>query len=183
MFDKTVKDLMISVDDYPTINGNATLLDAFQVLSASQVKVKPGNQPFRAILVLNDEGKVIGKVGHLGFLRAMEPKYKEVFDFDKLTRASMSTSFLDSMLDHFNLWDYQQIDVCLIAKNTKVHDIMQSSSESIVENETIANAIHKLIMWQTLSILVTSGKEIVGIIRLSDIYNAIEQYAIENCQT
>lgn len=183
MFDKRVKDLMLTVDDYPTINGNASMLDAFEVLSSSQVNVKPGNQPFRAILVLDDEGKVIGKVGHLSFLRALEPKYREVFDIDKLTRASMSPSYLDSMLEHFNLWDTDQIDVCTIAKHTKVSDIMQPITESIDENESISNAIHKLIMWQSLSLLVSSGQEIVGIIRLSDIYNAIEQYAIENCKT
>ncbi len=182
MFAKKVKDLMISVDNYPKINGNSTMLDAFEVLSLSQANIKPGNQPFRAILVLDDEGKVIGKVGHLSFLRALEPKYKEVFDIDKLTRASMSPSFLDSMMEHFKLWKTDFIDVCTVAKNTKVREIMQPIIESIDENESIANAIHKLIMWQSLSLLVSSGQEIVGIIRLSDIYNAIEQYAIENCR-
>jgi hypothetical protein len=35
-------------------------------------------------------------------------------------------------------------------------------------------AIHKIIMWQCLSVLVKRGNEVVGILRTSDLINEIE---------
>ncbi len=48
----------------------------------------------------------------------------------------------------------------------------------IDENATINEAIHKMVMWQTLSIIVSRGEKVVGILRLSDLFDHIAKYII-----
>lgn len=181
MFKKKVKDIMIPISLYPTIHKDATMLEAMKALRTFQEKAPKNIQPYRAVLVLDDTGKVIGKVGQLSFLKGFEPKYNRIFDIEKLSRASLSAMYLDSMMEHFNLWDEEEIDVCRIANEVKVTDIMHPVEENVDENASLAEAIHKIIMWNCLSLLVISGNEIVGIIRLSDIYSALEEFAINSC--
>ncbi len=59
---------------------------------------------------------------------------------------------------------------------------MQPITERVEEDETIARAIHKIIMWQCLSLLVTRNNEVVGILRASDLYNEIENYVTKECK-
>jgi hypothetical protein len=170
---------MIPVDEYPRVKQTASIYEAMLVLRTEQKK-QPSDKPaFRAVLVLDDEGLVVGKVGHSTFLKALEPKYKDVFDMDKLSRVQLSSNFIDSIKQHFNLWS-DTIDLCQVAKTTPVVEIMHPVEEHVEKDESLAEAIHKFLMWQCLSVLVTSGNEIVGILRLSDIYSEMENYIL-NC--
>lgn len=181
MYRKLVKELMIPVGKYPTVHRNDTMYQALMALSKANQNIPEKQQNYRAVLVKDDEGKIEGKIGYIAFLKALEPKYQRFFDTEKLSRLALSEGFIDSMIESYNLWMDDPLDLCDIAANTKCYEIMHPIEERIEENETIAQAIHKLIMWQTLSILVSKGEEIVGIIRLSDIYDSIEHYIIHSC--
>jgi hypothetical protein len=60
-------------------------------------------------------------------------------------------------------------------------DIKQPIEESVDEDETLPMAIHKIIMWQCLSVLVKRGNEVVGILRTSDLINEIENCILKEC--
>ncbi len=181
MYRKLVKELMIPVAQYPTVHQNSTMYDALVALNAANENVPEKQQNYRAVLVKDDNARIVGKIGHIAFLKALEPKYQKFFDIEKLSRLSLSNGYIDSMIENYNLWTDESIDLCTIASNTKCSEIMIPIEQRIEENETIAQAIHKIIMWQTLSILVSKGEEIVGIIRLSDIYDSIEHYILHSC--
>lgn len=177
---KKVRDLMIPVNDYATVGQDASLLEAVKALRKSQEKVPPNLHPFRAMLVTDDEGKIIGKIGHLAFLKALEPKYKSSGDMEKLRRANIDSEFVDQMMAHFDLWDMDLFDICARAKSIMIKDVMKDIDECVDAEATLSHAMHKIIMFQTLSLLVCDKDRIVGIIRLSDIYNELESFIIEN---
>ena len=133
MYTKLVKDIMIPVADYPTIHQDATLKEAIKILREAQKDAPRPVQRFRAVLALNDDNKIVGKVCYLSFLRALEPKYYSVFDLDKLTRASLSSNFVDSLFEQFSLWDDDSFDLCKIAETVKVKEIMNPVEENIDE--------------------------------------------------
>lgn len=167
---KKVKDLMLPLDEYAIVNEEATLLEAVLALDEAQEKLPASMQPHRAVLVVNFEGKVVGKLGHLAFLRALEPKYSLLGDLPTLSRAGLSSEFVSSMIENMRLWQEDLTDVCKQARNTKVKEVMRPVTENIDENASLSEAIHKMIMWQTLSILVRRKDNVVGILRLSDLY-------------
>jgi CBS domain-containing protein len=175
---KKVKDLMIPLENYASVHMNATLLDAALEMRKSQNKLIPGMQPIRAVLVVDDDNNIIGKMGHLAFLKALEPKYNKIIDFEKLSRVGVSPALISSISDNLRLWQDDLSSIIKRASSIKVKDAMNPVSESIDENESITEAIHQIIVLQLLSLLVKSGSKIVGIIRLSDLYDEVEQNLI-----
>jgi CBS domain-containing protein len=180
--EKKVKDIMVPIEMYPTLKEGATMMDAIIKLHEA-VKNAPPNVPqFRAVLVLDEDNKVIGKVGHFAILKGLEPKYKDLLDMEKLSRINLSSSFIETLYEKFSLWNELPMDLCTIASRTKVEDIMQPIEESVDEEETLPLAIHKIIMWQCLSVLVKRGNEVVGILRTSDLINEIENCILTECR-
>jgi CBS domain-containing protein len=168
-----VKDVMLPLDDYAIVGEDATMLDALLALDEAQKKLPPGRQPHRAVLVIDKNKKIVGKLGHLAFLKGLEPKYNKIGDVGVLARAGLTPDFISSMVDKWHLWSGDFTDYVQRAKQTKVKEVMHPAIESIDEEEPLSDAIHKLVMYQTLSVLVTRGNTVVGILRLSDLFSAI----------
>ncbi len=183
MLEKKVKELMIPISSYAQVNENSSVYEAIVTLEKSQQNVPENMHPYRAVLVVNDKGEITGKVGHLAFLRAIEPKY-ETFrqDLDKLMTANLTSDFIEDMMSNYQLWEDDLYDLCSRVSNMKVKDVMKPVNERISVNASLMEAMHKVIMWQTLSVLVHSDDKIVGIIRLSDIYHEFASYVMNNCK-
>ncbi|MFC1556501.1 CBS domain-containing protein [candidate division KSB1 bacterium] len=182
MKERLVKDLMIPVGEYATVGQGVRLIDAIRLLEERQKTVAEHRQPYRAVLVVGYDGKIVGKIGHLGFLKALEPRYNVVKDIDKLAKTGLSAEFISSMMEHFNLWRDDIFTICKQAQTIKVQDVMHHITESIDENAKLTEAIHKIVMWQTLSLLVTKNNEVVGILRLSDLFEEVSQYILSQCE-
>jgi CBS domain-containing protein len=173
MNDKKVKDLMVPLDEYPVVEMNATLLDVVNALDEGQKRLPAGKQPYRAVLVVDDQGKTVGKIGQLAFLAALEPKYNLVGDLDKFQTAGLSPELVSLVMDHYRFFEDSLADLCQRRSGLKAADAMHPLSESVEESASIFEAIHKIVMWQQLSLLVTRGDEVVGLIRLSDLYDEV----------
>lgn len=180
MIKKKLKEFMIPASEYPSVSVDATMKDAVCALKTANEKAGESTQPYRAVLVTDKNNKVVGKIGQIAFLKALEPKYRQFFDMEKLTHSS--GKFLENLMDNFNLWIDESDNISEIAKSVKVKEIMKPVEEHIDMNESITAAVHKIIMWQTLSLLVTNGKEIVGILRLSDLYSEIESIICDDLE-
>ncbi len=169
---KYVKDLMFPIDEYAVVSENATLYDAFVILKNSQRKVPTGQQRHRAVVVADKNFKIIGKLGHLGFLKALEPKYRNM---NNLEGSGISKTFVNSMMNDFGLWQSDMVDIVRRTRMIKIKDVMRPFAEHVDINETLSEAIHKIIIWQSISVLVTDGDDAVGILRLSDVYEEMSR--------
>ena len=58
---------MIPVEKYATVHQDATLLEAILTLERSQPSAQEHLQPYRAVLITDDNHDIVGKIGHLGF--------------------------------------------------------------------------------------------------------------------
>ena len=177
---RTVRDLMVPLEEYAVVGPEASLLDAVLALDEAQGKVPPGRHPHRAVLVVGPGGEVVGKLGHLGFLKALEPRYNAMGDLKTLSRVGLSTEFISSMMGHMALWTDSFEDLCQRARSTRVEDVMRPVTEGISEDATLPEALHSIIVCQSLSLLVTRGSDVVGILRLSDLFSAVTE-AIRGC--
>ena len=170
---KLVKDLMLPLNEYPTVNEDGTLLDAVNSLENAQHMLRDGSHPHRAVLVIDKDGNVIGKIGQLGFLKALEPGYNYLGDLQLLSKSGLSTELIEVMKENFNFWNDSLKNICERAKTIRVRDVMHPFSESVEEDASLMEAIHTIIMGQTFSLLVRKGQRITGIIRLSDLFSEI----------
>jgi len=174
----TIRDLMVPLEEYATVPEDATLSDAIQALERAQQAFDHTKYRHRAILVLGKTNRPIGKISQIDALKALEPKYKEIHGEDtKSTFRHFSRMFLNSMLEHHRLFDGSLNDIREKASKIRVKDFMHTltADECLNENARLDEAIHILIMGHQQSLLVTRNNEIVGILRLSDVFSAVFQ--------
>jgi len=170
-----VKDLMIPLTEYATVDENASLFDAVMALEKAQLAFDHSRYQHRAVLILNNEGKIVGKLSQIDVLRALEPKYAEMQGSDGLARYGFSKKFMKSMLVQYHLWESPLKDICCKAGEKRVKDFMHALTEGeyVSMEATLDEAIHQLVLGQHQSLLVTEENEIVGILRLTDVFAAV----------
>ncbi|MBF0224318.1 MAG: CBS domain-containing protein [Desulfobacterales bacterium] len=177
-----VKEIMVPLENYASVPVEATLYDAIMALEDAQKKFSKNEYQHRAVLVYDEKTKkVVGKVSQLDVLRALEPKYEQLGDSNPLSkfglsRFGFSPGFMKSLLEQYKLWDKSLSDLTKKAAQVKVKNFMYTPTEGeyLDSEATIDEGIHQIVMGHHQSLLVTNKKkEIVGILRLTDIFRVI----------
>ena len=168
----TVKELMVPLEAYATVPREATLREALLALEKSQMTLDPSRHKHRAILVLDENGKVVSKITMKNILFALEPNYGKVEGMEVLERSGFSPDLIKDMLENRGLWAEPLQFFAERAATLKLSDFIQPPSEGeyIDQNATLGEATHQLIVQPYLSLLVTADDEVVGILRLSDVF-------------
>ena len=73
-----IKELMVPLEAYATVSVDATLRDAVVALEKAQTTLAPSQHLHRAILVLDEYGKVVSKIIMKDILVALEPHYGKI---------------------------------------------------------------------------------------------------------
>jgi len=173
MYGKTVKDIMRPLDECAVVPDSATLAEAVIVLEEAQERLPAGRPRHRAVLVQDDKEKIIGKLGFLGFLKALEPKYSSLGDIERLSRAGVGSDVMNLIMDNYRFWQDDLESVRQRAYHLKVKDVMASIEDSIDVDCTLTEAMHHLIMKQSLSVVVMRNDVAVGLLRLSDLFDEV----------
>jgi CBS domain-containing protein len=170
-----VKDLMVSLSDYATVSEDATLYEAVLALDEAQKRLHRDRHPHRAVLVLDAGGNVVGKLSQWDFIRALEPRYNEIVDFNSLVRLGWSTRFIRSMIEDQGLWQKPLDNLCQRASRIKVKDVMYTPAEGeyVQEDSTLDEGIHQLVIGHHQSLLVARDSRVVGVLRISDVFSQI----------
>jgi CBS domain-containing protein len=178
----SVKDLVVPLSEYATIHIGASLLEAVTALEKAQEDFDATKYRHRAVLVLDQTGHVVGKIGQLDALRALEPKYCEMVEGQAVSRFGFSAKFIQDMCQQYDLFDKPLDDLCKKAATLKAEDCMDELSENeyIDITATMDMAIHQLVMGNHQSLLVKDGESIVGILRLTDVFVAVF-HAMRGC--
>ena len=128
---------------------------------------------------------VVGEAGHVGFapetqvqidiLRALEPKYDDLEQPPYRLHTGFSREFMKSLMDRHQLWQAALQDICSRAaeRNVKTFMVTPTEGEFVDENASLEEAIHQLVMGHHQSILVLRKKKIVGILRLTDVFETV----------
>ena len=182
----TIETLMIPIDEYATVSEEASLFEAVMALEKAQEKLDRVKYLYlhRGVLVYDKNEKIIGKISQLDVLRALEPKYEEVGDIRTISRAGFSSQFLKSMLENYSLCDRTFSDMCSRGGEIKVKDFMYTPAggEYIDINDSLCEGLHQLVMGHHQSLLVTREEEIVGILRLVDVFMDVFQMMKTTCE-
>ena len=169
---KVVRDLMVPLAEYATVSQDATLYDAVMALEEAQFKFDQHHYKHRAVLVYDEQQKVVGKLSQLDVLRGLEPGYSEIKEIEVY---ELSPSYIKSMMKDFNLWQTPMETIFKNARDIFVKDIMYTPAEGeyVREETNIDEAIHQLVVGRHQSLLVTRGEEVVGILRLTDVFMTV----------
>ncbi len=175
----TVAELMVPMEEYATVSEDATLYEAVMALEKAQEELDRTRYLYlhRGILVYDKNKKVVGKISQLDVLRALEPKYEEMGDMRTISRAGFSPQFMKSMLEKFSLCDRSFRDMCDKGASVRVKDFMYTPRERdyVEEDTALCEALHQFVIGHHQSLLVTRDSEIVGVLRLADVFKEVFQ--------
>jgi predicted transcriptional regulator len=180
-----VKEIMVPLADYATVNENATMAEAVLALEQARDRFDKEKLKHRAILVTNSQNKVVGRISYLDLLQGLEPKYNEIEElYHTINRklgsryhlaADYSPERFQAQIQKYNLWEKPLHNLCGKAAVCHAKDFMHIPVESdyIREDATLDQAIHQFVLVRTQSLLVENTRDITGILRLSDVVEAI----------
>ncbi len=171
----TIMEIMVPLSEYATVRQGATLLDAVLALEKAQEEFEHYQYRHRAILVLDGDRRVVGKLSQLDVLRALEPSATNDAALKQLMRFGFSTEFIRGFRKQQRLQADPLENLCAKAGGLMVEDFMQTPSEGeyVEVDASLDIAIHQLVAGDHLSLLVTQGDAIVGILRLTDVFAAV----------
>jgi CBS domain-containing protein len=163
--DKKVKDLMIPLEDYPHIPYWFTLRQAMAIVREAAIKFEGNFEP-RAVLVFDDKYQLMGILTLRDIIKGLEPKFLQ-----ETGRVKMDPSLTVFMGD-------------LLGPNMKatsqrpVSEVMSPIQATVDGSAPIVKALYLMIKENVGLMPVIQESKVVGMIRLSDLFNEIAKVVL-----
>ena len=94
-------------------------------------------------------------------------------DLGVLSKAKIDIGIMNSIFELLGFWKGSLDKLCRRAALIEVKYLMRPIKQSVCEDAPITEAIHKMIMWQAMRVLVTRGEKVVGVLRLADMFTEV----------
>lgn len=176
---KLVRDVMLALDDLPTVHEDATVVEAIRALEEADQQRPSGRPSYRVVLVVNRRGQVLGKMGHRAFLKALEPGYESPAELQSLDRAGVDPEVVGSIRNHMRFLQEEFPECCRRARSVCVGDAVFDATETIEDSAPLMQAVTLMLKLQTLSLLVRRGEKVVGLLRQADVFQVLVEQVLE----
>lgn len=180
------RDLMVPISEYATVPMGTTLFDAVLALEEAQLDFDRSKYHHRAVLVMDEHQHVVGKLSQLNVLRALgaDADDREMETIHQLEQFGFTPQFTSAMEAQRRFAGRDLKEICAVSATMKVEQFMKAPTpgEYVDENAAIESVIPQFIHGAHLSLLVTSSGDIVGVLRLSDVFAAVFHAMEENHQ-
>lgn len=175
----SIKELMIPIGNYVTVKKEDRLVD---VLAAIENKRQSeGGHAHRDAIVVDEEGRFVGKVTMIDIFRALEPNYRKVRKAQQ--EQTLTDSFVRKAVQELNLWLEPVEDVCGRGGGVTVGDAMHvpEKSEYVQEDDTMEKALSLYVMGVHQPLIAKAGDTVTGVVRFGDIFEVVRERLL-NCK-
>ncbi len=165
--DKKVKDLMIPLEDYPHIPYWFSLRQAMAILQEASIKFETTFEP-RTVLVFDEKYQLKGILTLRDIIKGLEPRFLHETSLIK------SDPSLTLLTEGFRRAGLQE------AAQQQVSEVMSSIKVTVDGDAPIPKALFLMIKENVGMMPVILDNKVVGMIRLSDLYQEISQIILGN---
>lgn len=172
-----VKDVMVPLSEFRSIQATLGLADAVAELNAALQQYSGSPRHLHALIVRDAAGRVVGKLSPLDFLMALEPTYKKLYDDDGFSGMGISREEIRQQVEALSLWRDPLQEICKKAVDIPVAEIMYTPAqgEFVSADATLAQAMHQLLVGFHQALLVLRDDEIVGVLRLEEVHDRVAE--------
>lgn len=177
-----LKDLMVPVEHYASVSLDASLREGILALKQAQqreLREDPERHRDRAVLVKDSMGKIVGKLSMWSIIGCLEPNYGRIKGGSASSKAAArvgsARNAIQGMMESSHLWRSRLNTIANDTAPLRVKDLLHEfrPKELIDQNASVETAIHQLVSGHLMSLLVTTRGQIVGILRLVDVFEAV----------
>jgi len=169
---KKVADLMIPLENYPHIPYWYTLRQAMAIVREAAIKFEGAFEP-RSVLVFDEKYHLLGILTLKDIIRGLTPnllqgavgKLQAAFDLDSVI------SDLEGDLSGPKVKE---------ASETAVSEVMSPIKASVDVGDSLAKAIFLMVKEEVSRMPVMAEQKVVGIIRLSDLFQEVSDFVLRD---
>ena len=166
-----VRDFLIPIEQYPHLNENKSLHEAIKVVQ-SFTEGKSDRLKYAELLVVNDKCHVVGKVTIVDILYGMAPRLTMIKRVEKFEGKCSSFPNLAILLEDTFLKE------CSMQILQPVKNFMKDVGEHIKADTSILKALLIMLNTQQYNLPVVDGAEIVGVVRLEELFSEMYDHCI-----
>lgn len=177
-----VKDLMLSIENYVTVHEDIRVDEAIMILGKIRDRYQKEGMEYkpRQLIVLDRHNRVVGALDQMDVVTSLEPKYRSETGSEAIKHISssgLSPTLLKDLMRWYSLWGESFEERSLKVLKMTVQDCMHKPrrDEYVKEDESLETAVHQMVLGRHASLLVTSGDAVIGILRLSDVFDQISR--------
>ncbi len=167
---KTAEQVMVPIQQYPHVSETATLQEAIQLLNQCQIKKADGriSSP-RVLLVMNEDGQIIGIVRRRDILRGLEPPWlvSQPVEHPRMAFAVRADA------DLLELSSDKIAEGMRARAQRPVRDVMKPIVATIRHDDHIIKAINEIVEHNTSILPVLKADRVIGVVRTIDVMDEV----------
>lgn len=179
MKDILVKEIMIPISDYVTVRKTDNLTEVLRAIE--ERRTTDQGHAHRDAIVVDENGRFVGKVTMIDIFRALEPNYRKT-KTEEGRQQTLTDAFVQSAVKDFKLWLEPVESVCERGGQVVVAEAMHvpDNSEYMAEDDTLEKAMNHYVMGVHQPLIVQKGDDVTGILRFGDVFEVVREELV-NC--
>lgn len=178
---RTARDLMIPLQDLPTVSPAASLGEVVRAME--EVQCPMGMRCSRHHWVMVGKGGAFdGWLGMTDVLASLDPRYHARKGAERISAEGVNPEQLRQLVESFGADQSPLGLICERATGVRAEDLMHrpTDDERIDADASIDEIVTRLVNEGHPMLLVTSGGQPVGVLRLEDTFEAVSE-ALRSC--
>ena len=176
-----VKDIMVSIVEYDTIDKDSLLGDALGILKKKYEERKTFDTDIlhRTMFVTDASEKIVGKLSVYDFIRELVPETAREPEVSRAFYSALSSRVLEvseevsEFQERFQWLHHSFRELVKQEAHKKVKDIMSPVHPILKENDTINQAIYVMFKKNIRQPLVVRDGEIIGVVDFMHIFDEL----------
>ena len=179
MKDILVKEIMIPISDYVTVQKSDNLTEVLRAIEKRRITDQ--GHAHRDAIVVDENGRFVGKVTMIDIFRSLEPNYRKPKKEEE-RQQTLTDAFVQNAVKDFKLWLEPVESVCERGGKVTVAEAMHipEKSEYLKEDDSLEKAMNCYVMGVHQPLIVRKGDDVTGILRFGDVFEIVREQLV-NC--
>ena len=173
MRDILVKDVMIPIANYVTVKKEDHLVEVLHAIEKK--RQAEGGHAHRDAIVVDDNGRFVGKVTMIDIFRSLEPSFGKVQQ--KRKSQTLTDAFVREAVKDFKLWLEPAESICQRGGKIAVADVMHipEKTEYLKEDDNLEKALNYYVMGVHQPLIVKKNEAVTGVLRFGDVFEIVRE--------
>jgi CBS domain-containing protein len=166
---RRIREIMIPVDQYPSVRDNATVRDAIAVMESAELEVDLKKSLPRVILVFDGIDVLVGYVRRRDIMRGLEPNFlvSQSLEYrQKLFDVSIDPNLVELSYDRVVKGIRSQAE-------RPVSDVMRPLEAIVDADDHVMKAVYEMVSLNVSLLPVLHEGNLVGVVRSVDVFREL----------
>ena len=188
-FIKKVIDIMHPIEEYSMINSEDKFCEALRIIKLNEgiAQSGGGGRPRKTLFVIDDKGKIIGKLSVYDIIRGLVPKHVKHPSHSRAFYSMVSSRVLEvadnvgEIQEHLAWHKSSFVDIVKQVGNANIKDIMSPVHPLLKEGDTVNHAIYIMFKENIRQPLVVRENEVIGVVNFMAVFEELLEILGPEC--